>query len=68
MSCFVLFLFKITMMFLGWGGLRLRPSGLADIGAGTCSVGWEAQKGLKLGQVFKQAGGCGWRGAGADTG
>lgn len=38
------------MMFLGWGGLRLRPSGLADTGAGTCSVGWEAQKGLKLGR------------------
>lgn len=35
------------MMFLGWGGLRLRPSGLADTGVGTCSAGWEAQKGLK---------------------
>ena len=27
------------------------------------AVGWEAQKGLKLGQVFKQAAGCGWQGS-----
>lgn len=25
----------------------MRPSGLADTGAGTCSAEWEAQKGLK---------------------
>lgn len=25
----------------------MRPSGLADTGAGTCSGEWEAQKGLK---------------------